>query len=215
MPDDTGDFSSPAPVPAPPGESPTGSGALRIQDADKGASTSSFADPDGALRSSDARMIRRAVREKWPVTPDLRERVVELIRSRLTADNVDDRVLVNLARTLLDADKLNLAGAEFEDRRERLDEGHATSNVAWRISFNEAPPPQPGVKDVVICDVDRSPTHRQLPPLRAANDPHVSGDQPEPASEAEQAVVCRASWPGRGDDERVIRDARVDAPDGP
>lgn len=100
-----------------------------------GVTLSSFSASDGRLSRSDAQLVRRALRERWPVTGEIREKILALIGKKVDDPLIDDRALASMARTVLDMDKVNLAREEFEDKRERLDNDQPTEQVTYRVSF--------------------------------------------------------------------------------
>jgi hypothetical protein len=67
----------------------------------------------------DVRMARRAIRERWNVRPEHRERLCELLYDVLTDSTAAPTARVNAARGILDADRLNLAQERMEREAER------------------------------------------------------------------------------------------------
>lgn len=67
---------------------------------------------------SDQYAIRKAVRERWPITSELRERVVDELLTTLNSPNLDCSLRLTAARTVAQIDALNLKEKELQIRRE-------------------------------------------------------------------------------------------------
>jgi hypothetical protein len=74
----------------------------------------------GALSAGESKrtadLVRRAIKERWPIPEHLRERLPEILAS-IAEKSTDDRARVAAGKTLLEADKLN---QEQERRDQRI-----------------------------------------------------------------------------------------------
>lgn len=64
-------------------------------------------------QKKDAELIRRAVKERWPIPPDIRQAVPEYLGA-IVAGCEDPRARVSAARALVEMDKVN----QEQERRE-------------------------------------------------------------------------------------------------
>lgn len=66
--------------------------------------------PPAAISRSDARLIGQAIRDRWPISPELRRRTIDSLAAIVAApDRHNPRTVVSAARALLTADGVNLA----------------------------------------------------------------------------------------------------------
>lgn len=65
----------------------------------------------------ERRMEERALRERWPISEERRQQIVERLCKVIETNGVDERHLIGAAKALIAADKLNL---------ERIKHEHAT-----------------------------------------------------------------------------------------
>jgi hypothetical protein len=65
--------------------------------------------------ASDARIIARAVADRWPITPEVRRQAVEAVAKILRAEKVPKRTRLAAVRTLALLDRLNLVQEAHDD----------------------------------------------------------------------------------------------------
>lgn len=82
---------------------------------------------------SDLPMIRRAIRNHWPITPDMQARLVS--RTMELVDSTDDRVAVGAVRVGVAIVDANIRVDLEEDKAARLDAGLATERVDTPVRF--------------------------------------------------------------------------------
>lgn len=76
----------------------------------------------GAGGTSDLRLLRRAVRERWAIAEELRSSLPRWLGEIVSDDELDVRGRVGAAKVLVDMDKLNMD-------QEQVDAGGARVNV--------------------------------------------------------------------------------------
>lgn len=65
--------------------------------------------PEGAkATTTDTRLAARALRQRWPITPELRAKLIEGLAEMATDPNASRRQRIAAIRELMRADKLNL-----------------------------------------------------------------------------------------------------------
>jgi hypothetical protein len=69
---------------------------------------------------ADARLIRRAIRLRWPTKKSVRNKAIQRLEAMLNDD--DGRVVVAAAKALIDADKVNLEQSERESPTPQIHE---------------------------------------------------------------------------------------------
>ena len=79
------------------------------------------------LARSDCKMVRSAMARRWPVTPAIRQKVVD--RMLGVVDGTNDQNAIAASKTILTADAMSQADEHLEQKTERLDEGKATELV--------------------------------------------------------------------------------------
>lgn len=82
---------------------------------------------------ADAKMVARAVRNGWPVPPELRGKVVSRLDTLL--DSTDDRTSIAAARAVVEINKQNLEIDMAEDKNDRIDAGKATERIETPVKF--------------------------------------------------------------------------------
>lgn len=83
---------------------------------------------DGAGPKSDALLIRRAARCRWPVSDETKKKLVERVSSAL--DSADEpRDIASLGKVLTAMEAQNQADDHLQDKNDRLDSGKSTENV--------------------------------------------------------------------------------------
>ena len=97
---------------------------------DKG-ETSLLSDPHRI--KSDLPLIRRAIRNHWPITLEMQARLVE--RTMELVDSEDDRIAVGAVRVGVAIVDANIRVDLEEDKAERLDAGLATERVDTPVRF--------------------------------------------------------------------------------
>jgi len=91
-------------------------------------------------RRATLRMIRRAVRDGWHLTPELCEMLPHLTHdaTQQASKDGDGRAVVHGARAVMEMVTHNLQLAKIADKAQRLDECDMTENVIFRlIKFRE------------------------------------------------------------------------------
>ena len=83
---------------------------------------------DPRRNRTDARMMSRALRNRWGVSKDLRKRAVERVGEWI--EGGDARLQRSGVRLLVDMNEQNIAVDLEQDKNDRIDEGKATENVA-------------------------------------------------------------------------------------
>lgn len=87
---------------------------------------------DRVSRSSvkqDARMIEKAVKQRWPIGAEKRRRYMEML-DQIIENCTDRRERTNAIKAMVELDKLNLADEQFDDKQRRLDGGQPTDRIA-------------------------------------------------------------------------------------
>lgn len=82
---------------------------------------------------SDLPMIRRAIRNHWPITPEMQARLVE--RTMELVDSPDDRIAVGAVRVGVAIVDANIRVDLEEDKADRLDAGLPTDRVDTPVRF--------------------------------------------------------------------------------
>jgi hypothetical protein len=85
-------------------------------------------------RKSDARMFDTALKGHWPLSEDIRARVVETLVRVIAHPYSDARAIVGASRTLIEADKVNhdvLAAAPVQPKRVTQPDGRS------RLDFSD------------------------------------------------------------------------------
>jgi hypothetical protein len=93
----------------------------------------------GIVRRWEMRLARRAMKQRWPISDQLRKDIVTRLRAVIRAPECE-RSLVHAAKALLDADKLNM-------EQEKRDQG-----IADRIDITSGG--QPITKVILGTDDD-------------------------------------------------------------
>lgn len=79
---------------------------------------------------NDARTVRQAMRGRWPMSEEMRARIVETLALIATGQvATDGRTLVAAAKCLVEADKVNLEVEAGEIRRPDMVEAGGTTRV--------------------------------------------------------------------------------------
>lgn len=81
-----------------------------------------------ASNGHDLAIVRRALRERWPIPVEKRRDIAERV-AKVAAESNDERSIVAAARVLAQMDGLNQADEHLENKNERLDGGKATERV--------------------------------------------------------------------------------------
>jgi hypothetical protein len=90
----------------------------------------------------DTRMIERALRERWPIKPEFREKIMNALIAILADKNTSPREKTAAARALMHADSLNLEQEKLnqndEHHHERLtmESLHRIAGVAQQLGFD-------------------------------------------------------------------------------
>lgn len=75
-----------------------------------------------STQTSDTRMLERAIKDRWPITDAMRQRLPQELAKIIESDNVSRRNKIAAARALLSADGLNM-------EQEKRDAGGEVINV--------------------------------------------------------------------------------------
>lgn len=80
---------------------------------------------DPTYSAQDLKMIKRAIRNDWPISPDLREMLVNRMQEIIKTSD-DDRNCIGAARALIQADALNAKREALEqaDEHKRMPDKH-------------------------------------------------------------------------------------------
>jgi hypothetical protein len=85
---------------------------------------------DGTLRpAKEMNLIRRAVREGWPVESQTKIDAVRVATAIMNSTETDERSRVAALKALIEMDKVNQTDHWNEDKNVRLDAGKATERV--------------------------------------------------------------------------------------
>lgn len=76
----------------------------------------------GAGGTSDLRLLRRAIRERWPLTEEQRDKLPKWLVQIVSDEELDVRGRVGAAKVLVEMDKLNI-------QQEQIDAGGARVNI--------------------------------------------------------------------------------------
>jgi hypothetical protein len=68
---------------------------------------------------ADAKLIQRAIRERWPIPESLRPKMAERLGDIIDNKSTADRDVIAAIRTLVSADRLNIDQERLELERER------------------------------------------------------------------------------------------------
>jgi len=85
-----------------------------------------LADPHHA--GMDAKLIRRALRERWPIPDKVRPRIVDRLVT-IATDSLDDGDAIKAAGVLRSMDADNLAAVIEANKNQRLDDGKPTQAI--------------------------------------------------------------------------------------
>ena len=91
-----------------------------------GADSGILADPHHA--GMDAKLLRRALRERWPIPEAKRPTIVERL-VKIVDESPDDGDAIKAASVLRSMDADNLTAAIEAEKNERLDSGKATQAI--------------------------------------------------------------------------------------
>ena len=101
---------------------------------------------DGALMSNDrtlatdARLIRRAALQRWPVSSALKAKLAQKIDAALEAEP-DGRIVASLGKVLTAMEAQNQADDHLQDKNDRLDTGKLTENAGLTFVITPVEPP--------------------------------------------------------------------------
>lgn len=82
----------------------------------------------------DARMIQRAILNRWPINEEIRQKIVSQM-SAIASHGESDRDRIGAARVLVSADSLNLQGEKLDLDREQFEHAKQTGSQS-AISVN-------------------------------------------------------------------------------
>jgi len=88
---------------------------------------------------AELRLIRRAVLNKWPMTPEMRARAVERVGESI--DDPDSRVAIRAVEALVAMNAQNVTIDMAEERSDRLDAGEPTERAESNTRVFIIPPP--------------------------------------------------------------------------
>lgn len=80
----------------------------------------------------DAKLVQRAIRQRWPIPEEVRKAVVDRMAGFVADPLIDPDRAIAAARMIGVAEGQNQADDHLRDKNARLDEGKATENVAVR-----------------------------------------------------------------------------------
>lgn len=80
----------------------------------------------------DAKLIQRAIRQRWPITEEVRKAVVDRMSGFVSDPLLDADRAIAAARMLGVAEGQNQADDHLREKNERIDGGKATENVNVR-----------------------------------------------------------------------------------
>lgn len=81
---------------------------------------------------SDARMIETATRNRWPITPEMKEMVINRLANIVARSESEERAST-AARTMMMAEGQNQADDHVREKNERIDSGKATDASTVRV----------------------------------------------------------------------------------
>lgn len=80
----------------------------------------------------DAKLIQRAIRQRWPIPEEAKKVIVDRMVGFVTDPLMDADRVTAAARMLVVAEGQNQADDHLREKNERLDEGKSTENVSVR-----------------------------------------------------------------------------------
>ena len=83
---------------------------------------------DAGHTGEDARLIRRAIRNRWPIPDKLRAMVVAAM-GEIVGSSPEERNRIAAAKVLTAAEAQNMADDHLADKNARLDSGQATDRT--------------------------------------------------------------------------------------
>ena len=110
-----------------------------MQDASEIVPVARQIDRDRGHDRETMRMLRQAVRNRWPIPPTMREAAPK-IASRIAVEGATDRERLRAIEVLTAMDRDNINALAMLDKVERLDGGEATERI-------ELAPVRIGVRD--------------------------------------------------------------------
>ena len=97
---------------------------------------------DAAHTGQDAQLIRRAIRNRWPIPERLKAQVIATMGEIVTMSD-DNRDRIAASKVIAQAEGQNQVDELAEEKNARLDAGKATENVVAHV-FNVPPPRELG-----------------------------------------------------------------------
>ena len=82
---------------------------------------------------SDIRLVSRAVRERWPVSDEMRKKIVDSLMTVLIAG--EPREIVSACRVLASIDKMNV---DLQNAAEQMDIEELKVELAFRLAQQKA-----------------------------------------------------------------------------
>lgn len=91
----------------------------------------------GRMQIKDIKLIRRAIERGWPVKRAVRKRICKGLDDAF--DGADADTKARIAGVFVRMDEANLKREEFDDKRQRLDDGDPTENLAhsYKVTFGD------------------------------------------------------------------------------
>jgi hypothetical protein len=126
-----GDTSAPVTIPQksePPANPETGERGFLAKTIDSVESRGKMKEPN---------LLRRAARERWPITPQIREQAVNTCKTLLS--DADSRVVVSAVKALVAMEAQTQTDEHHAEEIERLDSGKLTSNMGVKMYGVAAP----------------------------------------------------------------------------
>lgn len=86
--------------------------------------------PNGLKPGTESKLVRTAIRNRWPVSDELKKATIERMADVLHSE--DNRDCVSAAKVIVAADKINQEDDHLEEKNKRLDEGKPTEAVQFK-----------------------------------------------------------------------------------
>lgn len=86
--------------------------------------------PNGLKPGTESTLARTAIRNRWPVSDELKKKTIDRMADVLCSE--DNRDCVSAAKVIVAADKINQEDDHLEDKNSRLDDGKPTENVQFK-----------------------------------------------------------------------------------
>jgi hypothetical protein len=94
---------------------------------------------DIALSAHDRALVRRALKERWPVSDTMKRRLLAQVGKALRKE-LEPRALGQLGRIIITAEGQNQADEHLADKNARIDGGQATEGLDIRVIYKDRAP---------------------------------------------------------------------------